>query len=193
MITYRLHSTFWWTLHLEPRRAIHGNCPNNALCPLVILSTLVEPQFSLGSRRMDGCSCAGGDNGQHTLCFLKLHLKRMLLSVCCWSLSWAVHSARDMHDNPGVQTESSSLAQFVCKTEFKERQSVNTAQCNNCPLKFSDSWTSYYNAYWETECNKHTLPNLKNIKNNCRKLVPSISIVKPENNKMNLLLQKLKL
>jgi hypothetical protein len=41
-----------------------------------------------------------------------------------------------MHDNPEAHTESSSLAQFACITEFKERQTVNTAQCNNGHLNF---------------------------------------------------------
>jgi predicted Zn-ribbon and HTH transcriptional regulator len=55
-----------------------------------------------------------------------------------------------MHDNPEAHTASSSLAQIACITEFKERQTVNTAQCNNCHFKFSDSET-HYNVYWWNE------------------------------------------
>jgi len=57
----------------------------------------------------------------------------------------------DMHDNPEAHAESSSLAQFACITEFKERQAVNTTQCNNCHFKFSDSETPYYNVHWWIE------------------------------------------
>lgn len=125
LITYSLHSTFWWTLHLEPRRAIHGNCPNFALCPLVILDSLMWPQFSLGKRRIFGFSLLLGDKRQHTFCFSWLHLNRMLLSVCFRSLNCTVHSARDMHDNPFAQDESSSWAEFVCRTKMKQSPGIN--------------------------------------------------------------------
>lgn len=124
LITYILHSTFWWTLHLEPRRAIHGNCPNVAFCPPVILDVLMWPHLSLGSRRIFAFLCLDGDNRQHTFCFLLLHLKRMLLSFCCWSRKWAIHSARDMHDNPCAHVESSS-AEFVCRTKLNQKPAVN--------------------------------------------------------------------
>jgi hypothetical protein len=139
LITYSLHSTFWWTLHLEPRRAIHGNCPNVALCPLVIFNALMPPHFALGSRRMFGFSRLSEEEeeGQHTFHILWLHLKRMLLSFCCWFLNWALHSARDMHESPCAQAESSSLAEFVCITTLKHRPTVNTVKLLSLTLRYN--------------------------------------------------------